>query len=107
MRNYDITFDKLIGKTIKSIEVIPGECGRTYDAYLGFACTDGTRVMIFGNNPYNPCPSLETMQNTNFFTPEEIGDKASWDAAVKKRAEEDRLESKRRELDRLKKELGV
>lgn len=104
----DITFKlkDLENKNIMSIEKMQGEFGRTYDNYLCFTCEDGTRVMLHGGEPFDPDPTLEEMRKINFFTPEEIGAKLEKIERKKRQQEKDRLNQKRRELEKLKKELG-
>lgn len=98
---------KLVGKTIQSIEFMPGEYGRTYKQYICIVCTDSTRIMFAGEEIYNPRPNLKDMEGlTNFFTPEDIAKKAKENFEKKQQAEKDSIERKRREYESLKKELG-
>ena len=106
MSNITYKLDSLKGKTIKSIEKLRGEFGRTYDNYLCFTCEDGTRVMLFGGEPYDPSPTIEEMRKINFFTPEEIGKKLETIEREKRRRQQDIVEQKKRDLNRLKEELG-
>lgn len=89
-----IDFLELKGETIRNIECIHSEFGRTYDNYLLITCESGKRVLIHGRNPYESNPTLEEMRKTTFFTPDEIAEKVRREEA-KKRAK------------RLKKELGI
>lgn len=98
---------ELKGETIKSIESIRAEFGRTYDNYILIACESGKRVLIYGGSPYNPNPTLEEMRKTTFFTPDEIAEKVRWEEAKKRRRQEEEEERKRKEYERLKKELGI
>jgi hypothetical protein len=96
----------LENKKVISIEKLRCEFGRTYDNYLCFTCEDGTRVMLHGGEPFDPKPPLEEMRKVNFFTPEEIGLKLEQIERQKRQREKDLLNKKRRELEKLKKELG-
>lgn len=102
-----LDFQELKGEAIKSIESIRGEFGRTYDNYLLITCESGKRVLIYGGNPYDPNPTLEQMRKTTFFTPDEIAEKVRWEEAKKRRKQEEIEESKRREYEKLKRELGL
>lgn len=105
--NVLLDFKELNGETIKKIESIRGEFGRTYDNYLLATCESGKRVLIYGGNTYNPNPTLEEMRSVTFFTPDEIAEKVRWEEAKKRRKQEELEESKKREYERLKKELGI
>ena len=91
---------------IVNIEKICAEYGRTYDYYLCFTCDDGSRVILYGGEPYNPNPSLEEMRKVDFFTPEEIGEKLEQIEREKRHRKQQELEDKKRQLQKLKKELG-
>lgn len=106
LKNITYKLKDLENKKIILIEKMRGEFGRTYDNYLCFTCEDGTRVMLHGGEPFDPRPSLEEMRKVNFFTPEEIGAKLESIEREKRQREKDRLANKRRELEKLKKELG-
>jgi hypothetical protein len=41
-----VLYAPMIGKTIRSAELIAAEYGRTYDRYLCLTFTDGTRLML-------------------------------------------------------------
>jgi hypothetical protein len=101
-----ITTDALNGKTIDRIVHMRGEFGRTYDLYLGFICTDGTRVLLYGGNPCSPAPTLETMKESTFYTDDEIIEKETYLRVKREREEADYKARKKQELDRLQKELG-
>ena len=102
-----LDFRELAGEVVKSIESIPAEFGRTYDTYLLITCESGKRVLIHGGNPYDANPKLEQMRATTFFTPDEIAERVRWEEAVKRRKIEEEKERKRRELESLKRELGL
>ena len=102
-----LDFRELKGETIKNIEGIRGEFGRTYDNYISITCESGKRILIYGGNPVNPNPTLEEMRKTTFFTPDEIAEKVRWEEAKKRRRQEEIEERKREEYERLKKELGI
>ena len=96
----------LINKKITNEEIVSAEFGRTYDAYICFTCEDDSRIMLHGGEPYDPNPNLEDMRKINFFSPEEIGAKLEQIERDKRRREQERINQKKRELERLKKELG-
>lgn len=98
---------ELKGETIKNIEFIPVEFGRTYSLYIGFTCENGKRVLIHGGNPHSPEPTFKAMKETNFFTPEEIAEKVLRDETARRKRIKEKEEKIRREYERLKKELGV
>lgn len=102
-----LDLNQLKGETVKKIDIIRDEFGRTYDRYIGVTCESGKRILFYGGDVYNPAPTLENMRETDFFTPEEIAERLKWDEAVKRRRKEDEKERKLRELERLKKELDV
>jgi hypothetical protein len=102
-----IDFRELKGETIKDIDVIRAEFGRTYDNYILVTCESGKRVLFHGGNPWQPSPTLEEMRKTTFFTPDEIAEKVRWEEAKKRAKQEEEEERKRREYERLKKELGI
>jgi hypothetical protein len=102
-----LDFKQLEGETIKSIDVIRAEYGRTYEKYIGITCESGKRILFHGGNPYDPNPTLEEMMKTEFFTPDEIAEKVKWDESKKRRRKQDEQERKLRELERLKKELNI
>ncbi len=96
-----------INRTVESLELINAEYGRTYREYLCFKFTDGEKIMLYGNIPYAPKPTVEEMKRApKFFTPEDISEKVLLDEREKRRMEEARLVKKRRDLEELKKELG-
>jgi hypothetical protein len=97
-----------VGKTIASVERIPAEYGRTYHSYTLIVFTSGEKVMLAdGHPPNDPRPTLENMQKApQFFTAEDIADKMLRIEQEKRRNEKERTDAKRRELERLKKELG-
>ena len=97
-----------VGKTIESVERIPAEYGRTYHSYTLIVFTDGTKVMqADGQPPWEPCPKLEDMQKASkFFTAEDIADKVLKIERAKRQKEKEQVDKKRRELERLRKELG-
>lgn len=106
MKDISYKIKDLEGKTIERIDVINAEFGRTYDRYLGFTCSDGTRVLLHGGQPYDPKPKLEDMRKTNFFTPKEIANKLEQIEIENRKKQQDSINAKRRELERLKRELG-
>ena len=102
-----INFYELEGETIKNIEAIRAEFGRTYDTYILVTCESGKRVLFHGGNPWQPNPDLEEMRKTTFFTPDEIAEKVRWEEAKKRAKQEEEKERKLKEYERLKKELGL
>lgn len=104
-----VKFDikELKGETIKNIESIRGEFGRTYDNYILVTCESGKRVLFYGGNTYEPNPTIEEMRKTTFFTPDEIAEKVKWEETKKRRKQEEIEERKRLEYEKLKKELGL
>lgn len=105
--NIKLNFEELKGETIKNIESIPAEFGRTYDAYLLITCESDKRVLIYGGNPYKPNPKLKQMRRTTFFTPDEIAEKVRMEESERRKRKEREKERKRKEYERLKKELGI
>ena len=97
----------LKGETVIEIHKIKAEFGRTYTEYIGFVCESGKRVMVFESNPYNPAPTLDEMRKTTFFTVDEIAEKFKKDELYKRQKEQDLIENKKREFERLKNELGL
>ena len=102
-----LDFQELKGETIKNIEVMSAEHGRTYNTYLLITCESGKRVMIHGGNPYSPDPRPEDMRKTTFFTPDEIAEKVRVEEIWKRAKQKEEEERKRRQYERLKKELGI
>jgi len=98
-------YASLKGETIVKVESIRAEYGRTYDTYLCFTCESGKRVLIHGGNPYSPNIDIEEMRKTDFFTPEEIGEKLAEIERQKRIRKQAQIEEKRRQLERLKREL--
>lgn len=97
----------MIGRTVASVEQIHAEYGRTYDYYVCIVFTDGEKLMLHGGIPHNPKPALDEMRSApGFFTAEDCAAKLLRMEQEKRRREQDRLEDKRRELAKLKAELG-
>jgi len=96
----------LIGKTVTNIEVLRAEYGRTYNNYLCFTCSDGTRVLLYGGEPYGPNPDLKEMRRVKFFTPEEIAEKVKKEEIRRREKIAEREQLERREYERLKKKFG-
>lgn len=94
-------------ETIKEIHTIKAEFGRTYTEYIGFVCESGKRVMVFAGNTYNPLPTLEEMRKTTFFTVDEIAEKIRQDELLKRKREQDAIDKKKHDYERLKAELGL
>lgn len=105
--NIKLNFEELKGETIKNIESIPAEFGRTYATYLLITCESGKRVLIYGGNPFEPNPELKQMRMTTFFTPDEIAEKVRVEEERKRKRKEREQERKRKEYEKLKKELGM
>jgi hypothetical protein len=97
----------LIGRTPKRI--IPHRVGfGSYSNYLLIECEDGQRVVIFGDDSENirtPDFKIEQMEKYGFHTKEEIQRAKDYKDAKEKRDEEERVANKKRELERLQKEL--
>lgn len=103
--------DEMVGRTVKTVEKIRAEYGRTYETYLLLTFTDGDRCMIGvpggGGIPYDPNPPLEHMKHApNYFTPEDMAERARKDAEIARRRKAESDRAKRQELEKLKKELG-
>lgn len=97
----------LINRTIRSIDLINAEYGRTFRHYLGITCTDGERVLLAADgNTWNASPRIEDMRSNRFFTPEEIALVLVYEEKEKRKREDSALQSKKLEYERLKKELG-
>jgi hypothetical protein len=105
MSNILYNFNELKGEVITKVESIRAEFGRTYDNYLCFTCESGKRVLIHGGNPYNPDVPVDEMRKVTFFTPEEIGEKVVKIELEKRRRKQQELEEKKRQLERLQREL--
>ena len=101
-----LSFEDLIGETIESIESIRPETGRIYRFYKLITCESGKRVLVGGDDPYEPNPTLSRMKQVDFFTEKEVKSKEEWVEAEKERTEKREREWKRSQLERLKKELG-
>lgn len=102
--SYDVK--KLEGKTIKEVEVIKAEFGRTFPSYICFTCEDNTRVLVGAVNMFfDPEPDLSTMEKSKFFTEKDTIKKRDED--IRKREEETKKskEIRREEYERLKKEF--
>lgn len=105
----DCDIKQLIGKTIKSIEVIKAEYGRTYDYYTCFVCTDGTKLMVYDGcrKPFSPNLEIEEMKKApNYFTVEDIANRQLEIEKKRRYAIEEQRQKKKRQLESLKKELG-
>ena len=97
----------LEGKTIKSLEAIKGEYGRTYNQYICIICTCGTKVIIGGGIAWKPNPDIEDMKKApNFYSAQDIADKVLGMENNRRSREEDSKRRKLSELKRLKEELG-
>ena len=100
---------ELVGKTIKTSELIMAEYGRTYDKYLLFTFTDGTRHLLTVGSfrTYHPDPTLEEMRKApNFFSIKDITEKVVADEAKSRQFAASVHSRKISEFERLKKELG-
>ena len=99
--------EELKGKTIRTVERIRGEWGRTYDNYVCITFTDGTRTILAAQFPYNPDPTVEEMQKApEFFSPTEIAAKVQRDEERRRSLIRDEKERRRREYEELKKQFG-
>lgn len=95
------------GKTIKSVEKINAEYGRTYDIYICIVFTDNTKTLIHGGLPYDPKPTAKEMSNApKFFTPDDIAKRVKEDEQKKRRLIEEREDREKREYEALKKKYG-
>ena len=106
MKQISYKISDLKGKKILNVEVMRAEFGRTYDSYICFTLENNERVLVHGGEVCNPRPTIEGMRSVNFYTPEEIGKKVELEEATKRREKENELDKKRRDFERLKKELG-
>lgn len=97
---------KLTGKTIESCEVIRAEFGRTYDQYICLVFTDGSKVMLYGSEPWQPEPPIDEMKKApHYFSASDIAYKVERDEIKRRdRIAEDKRQ-KQREYEKLKKEL--
>lgn len=95
------------GKTIAKLEVIKAEFGRTYQKYLCFTFTDGTRVMLAGDlYTHSPDPEPSEMRKAPmFFTPEDIAAKVLRDEQDKRARMERERQAKLAQIERLQREL--
>lgn len=102
-----LPLNQFAGKTISSVERIVAEYGRTYNHYLCFVFSDGSKSILYGDEPYNPKPSLKEMRKApNFYTPEDIADRVLRDEQESRRLAEQSRQQKLYQLEQLKKELG-
>lgn len=91
------------GKTIKSVEQIKAEYGRTFNAYICIVFTDDTKTLIHGGVPHQPNPIAEDMSKApKFFTPDEIAERVKKDEQKKRRLTKEREDAERKEYERLK-----
>ena len=96
----------LEGKTIDNVSIFSAEYGRTYKSYIGFKCSDGTRIMIAGTGGlYNPKPKIEQMKESNFYTKEEIQKRVDEINNKNKRRDREEKEWKEKQIKRLQDEL--
>jgi len=96
----------LIGRTPKRIT--PYRNWWSNSDFLFIECEDGQRIMILGNPSEtirHPDITPEQMKKTGFYNDEEIERAIDYIKAEKKRSEESRIQEKKRELERLSKEL--
>lgn len=99
---------EMIGKTIKSVEVIRAEYGRTYSHYTCIVFEDGSKIMLCDATiPYKPNPDQEEMSKApNYFTPDDIAERVKKDEERKRKKIAEDLYYKKCQLEKLKKELG-
>jgi uncharacterized Fe-S cluster-containing radical SAM superfamily protein len=106
----EFTIKQLEGKTIKSIEVVSAEYGRTYNFYTCFVCEDGTKILIADgcSEPYSPNIQVEEMKKApKYFSPEDIANRVLEIEKKQRQAQEDIRKRKLNEYRRLGKELGI
>lgn len=103
-REIRFDFKLLENKEIKRAEIIKSKSWSN-DSYLAFVCKDGTRVIGYGQKAWCYDVKLEDMEKSEFFTQEEIGKEREQIEREAQAREEKRLKDKKRELERLKKEL--
>ncbi len=97
----------IIGKTIIDVKQIKAEFGRTNNVYMGFVCSDGSRVLIIGENSYDPKPTLEAMKESNFFNVDELVKKSENNIREEDRRVKNSRERDMEEFNKLKKRLGM
>jgi hypothetical protein len=101
--------NEIVGKTVKSVEVIRAEIGRMYNNYTCIVFTDGTKIMLPDFNvPWRPYPSIEEMKKApNYFSPQDIADEVLRRETNKRKQKADERKRKEKQLERLKKELEI
>ena len=99
---------ELEGKTIRSIENIRAEYGRTVDNYICIVCSDGEKLLIGGGTVWKPRPTVDDMKKApNFFTAEEISDRVLWDEKARRTRDRESKESRKRQYEKMKKEFEI
>ncbi len=96
----------LIGRTPKRITTFRD----SYNDYLLIECDDGQRVVLIGNKSETiRLPNLDPkeMKQSGFYTDSEIETKVKFIENKKRRDEQDRIDAKKRELEKLTKELSA
>jgi hypothetical protein len=105
--NISLDINDLVGRTVARVEGIRSEYGRTYEQYIGITCTDGTRVMLWGDSAYDPKPPLEYMKKSDFFTTDELVAKAESDIREDARHQQRQHEQDLADLKRIQERLGL
>lgn len=96
--------EKCIGKTIEAVESLRMDYGCTWDRAFAVRFTDGSRAFFVGHSGSGVMnPSLEAVQASEIFTPEEVGKMVAAEMARKQGFKRDQEEKERREYEALKK----
>ena len=94
-------------KTVQTVEIIKAEFGRTYETYICFVFTDGSKFMLHGGIPYSPNPEIQDMKMAlAYFSAQDIADKMLRDENDRRRRMQDQMNQKKYILEQLKHELG-
>lgn len=98
---------ELVGKTIQSLETIHAEGGRTYEKYLFIVCTDGSKIMLAGNDqPYRPRLNSKMMRKAAlYFTEELIKKQEEKEEKERINLKEEQRRNKKCQLRKLQQEL--
>ena len=97
-----------IGKTIKTVEIIGAEFGRTYYHYTCIVFEDGDKILLThdGREPYHPCIDPEEMKKApNFFSVDDITNRVREIEEKRRRDNADYERRQKEEYEKLKKKF--
>lgn len=100
---------KFVGKTIVAVETLRMEYGSTHNECVLFKFHDGSRGWIFGGNSSGIAvnPDESSLNKSMIITPEEYGEYQSDKLRRKQTRDQNERLKKIRQLEDLKKELGI